>query len=296
MAMTKVRGNPDLAASTAKNPMSLDFHKMHGAGNDFVLIDARGRTFDLTPEHASRISDRHRGVGCDQILVLRDAGSPGALARYEIWNSDGSPASQCGNGARCIGLYLEMSGESNTAHFTVESPSGNVAMRRCADGEFELGMGKPSFAIEDVPITLEPENGLYHLESPWGMLEFGAVSMGNPHALVLTRNIDNPEIPEIGSFISRHEVFPEGCNAGFAQLAGAGRISLRVVERGAGETLACGSGACAAVAILRRAGKVGDKVDVFLPGGHLVIKWPGNRESLTMKGPAEHVFRGTMNE
>jgi diaminopimelate epimerase len=128
------------------------------------------------------------------------------------------------------------------------------------------------------------------------MLEFGAASMGNPHALVLTSDIDSEEIPEIGAFISKHEVFPDGCNAGFAQLADLEKIRLRVVERGVGETLACGSGACAAVAILRRAGRVGDLVDVFLPGGHLVIKWRGNTEPLTMKGPAVHVFRGTMNE
>lgn len=183
--------------------MSLDFHKMHGAGNDFVLIDARGRNFNVTPALATRISDRHLGVGCDQILVLRDAGSPGALARYEIWNCDGSPASQCGNGARCIGLYLEMNGDSPNGAFSVESPAGDVTMRRCPDGEYEIEMGVPSFRPADVPLKLESENGLYQLDSPWGMLEFGAASMGNPHALVLTRDIDNPQIPEIGAFISR---------------------------------------------------------------------------------------------
>ena len=276
--------------------MSLDFHKMHGAGNDFVLIDARGMEFIIDPALAAGISDRQRGVGCDQILVLRDAIEPGNRARYEIWNSDGSPASQCGNGARCIGLYLEIIGETGAGPFTVESPAGVIKMRRCDDGEYEIEMGVPSFEASTIPVKLESIEGLYHLDSPWGVLEFGAASMGNPHALVITRDIDNAEIPEIGAFISKHEVFLNGCNAGFAQLAGPGKIHLRVVERGAGETLACGSGACAAMAILHQAGRVGDVVDVFLPGGHLVIKWRGNQEPLTMKGPAEHVFRGNMNE
>ena len=276
--------------------MALTFHKMHGAGNDFVLIDARTQKLALNPELAARIADRHLGIGCDQILVVRDANLPEHRARYEIWNSDGSPAQQCGNGARCIGLYLDMNGETGTAPFTVESPAGAVTIRRCSDGEFEIEMGVPDFEPASIPVNLEPEAGQYQLDSPWGRLEFGAVSMGNPHALLLTRDIDSPEIPGIGAWVSTHAAFPEGCNTGFAQIAGPAKIHLRVVERGAGETLACGSGACAAVAILRQAGRVEDEVDVFLPGGHLVIKWRGAGKPLIMKGPAEHVFRGTLNE
>jgi len=276
--------------------MKLLFHKMHGAGNDFVLIDARQQAFDVTPELAARLGDRHRGIGCDQILVLRDARQAGNVARYEVWNSDGSPAGQCGNGARCIGLYLEMDAAADGKPFTVESPAGPVSIQRSPDGEFEIEMGVPSFEAETVPLRLEDTDGWYHLDSPWGVLEFGAVSMGNPHAVFLTRNIDNPEIPAIGAFINANDAFPDGCNVGFAQLAGPGKVHLRVVERGAGETLACGSGACAAVAILHRFGRVGNEVDVFLPGGHLVIKWSGNQNPMVMKGPAEHVFRGTLNE
>ena len=276
--------------------MSIEFHKMHGAGNDFILIDARGGEFDLNPALASRMADRHLGIGCDQILVLREPVNPGNRVRYEIWNSDGSPAAQCGNGARCIGLYLEMNQESGTGQFGLESPSGVVTVTRCDDGEYEAGMGVPEFDAAAVPVNLEKEKDLYYLESPWGRLEFGAASMGNPHALLITNDIESREIPEIGNFISTHEAFPEGCNVGFAQLRSTQQIRLRVIERGAGETLACGSGACAATAILRRAGRVGDVVDVFLPGGHLVIKWRGNKEPVTMKGPAEHIFRGIMNE
>jgi diaminopimelate epimerase len=275
--------------------MSIVFHKMHGAGNDFVLLDLREQDYPLDPGRAGLISDRHRGVGCDQILVVRKPARPENVACYEIWNSDGSQALQCGNGARCIGLYLELNGEIDGEPFALESPSGNILMQQCADGQFEVDMGVPDFEPARVPLDLVPDDGRYRLESSWGQLEFGAVSMGNPHALVLIDDIDNARIQDIGAFISTHELFPEGCNVGFAQVENRGKIQLRVYERGAGETLACGSGACAAVALLRQSGRVDDVVDVLLPGGHLVIKWPGNHQPVKMKGPAEHVFRGTLN-
>jgi diaminopimelate epimerase len=274
----------------------LQFHKMHGAGNDFVLIDARGAAQVFDPRQASHIANRHHGIGCDQILVLRDAQQAGCRLRYEIWNADGSPAAQCGNGARCIGLYLELSGETGAEPFTVESPAGPVTLTRCEDGEYEVAMGVPDFRPEAVPLNLPGREGAYRLDSPWGPLELGAVSMGNPHALLLVDDISDPRIPEMGAWISTHGAFPEGCNAGFAKVLGPETIRLRVVERGAGETFACGSGACAAVAILRRSGRVGGRVDVLLPGGLLVIKWPEAAGPLTMKGPAEHVFRGSVNE
>jgi diaminopimelate epimerase len=276
--------------------MPLEFHKMHGAGNDFVLIDARGSDYQLEAGAAARIADRHTGIGCDQVLILREPGSPDNDAAYEIRNADGSRAAQCGNGARCIALYLRMQDHPNASTLRVESPSGPVTLQACDDGEFEVGMGVPRFSPAAVPLNLEARNGWYRLDSPWGLLEFGAASMGNPHALLLTENIRAPEIPELGAYLGRHEAFPEGCNVGFAQLDGSDRIRLRVIERGVGETLACGSGACAAMAILHRARRVGDAVDVVLPGGRLVIKWRGNNRALTMKGPAVHVFRGTMDE
>jgi diaminopimelate epimerase len=276
--------------------MPIEFHKMHGAGNDFVLIDARSADFDLDARTAGRIADRHFGVGCDQILVLREARDPANRARYEIRNADGSPAGQCGNGARCIALYLDLHDGGDGSRYTVESPSGVVSMQSCRDGEFEVDMGVPRFAAEQVPLTLPDESGRYRLDSPWGSLEFGAVSMGNPHAVLTITDIQDSRLASIGAFIGSHEVFPEGCNVGFAQIEHADRIRLRVVERGAGETLACGSGACAAVAVLARDGRVGQSVEVLLPGGRLVIKWPGIGDPVTMKGPAHYVFRGTMNE
>lgn len=269
---------------------------MHGAGNDFVLVDARIQPFEVNAERAAFIADRKHGIGCDQILVLRDSSNDSCLLRYEIWNPDGSRAAQCGNGARAIGLYMALNGEAPGQPFKVESPSGTVTMSRCADGEFEIDMGVPRFDPRTVPVALEPENGLYHTDSPWGLLEFGAASMGNPHAVLIMPSIDHRDIPEIGTFLGAHEIFPQGVNVGFAEVQSADAIRLRVVERGAGETLACGSGACAAVAVLQCQGLVGERVDVALPGGHLVIKWRGNNKTLTMKGPAQHVFRGTMNE
>jgi diaminopimelate epimerase len=156
-------------------------------------------------------------------------------------------------------------------------------------------MGVPAFEPERVPVNLSPQNGIYRFDSPWGPLSFGAVSMGNPHALIEVEDIGQAALETVGAFLSGHDVFAEGCNAGFAQVVDRGAIHLRVYERGAGETLACGSGACAAVAVLRQWGRVDDEVNVFLPGGHLVIKWPGTGANVMMKGPASHVFRGTLS-
>ena len=275
--------------------MSVVFHKMHGAGNDFVLLDLREQDYPLDPQRAGLISDRHRGVGCDQILVMRKPARPENIACYEIWNSDGSQALQCGNGARCIGLYLQLSGDIDRESFTLESPSGKIMLQQCADGQFEVNMGMPEFEPARVPLNLVPNDGKYWLESPWGPLEFAAVSVGNPHALVIIDDVADIRLQEIGAFIGTHDSFPLGCNVGFAQVESRGRIRLRVYERGTGETLACGSGACAAVAVLRKSGRVDVVVDVLLPGGHIVIKWPGNLRSIVMKGPAAHVFTGTLN-
>jgi diaminopimelate epimerase len=230
--------------------MPVTFHKMHGAGNDFVLFDLRDQDFKLDSQRAGMIADRRLGIGCDQILVLR----------------------------------LEL-----------ESPSGTIRLRSCDDGEFEVEMGVPKFATASVPTTLKPDSGIYPLDSPWGRLELGVASMGNPHALMVVDDISDSTIPAKGAFISTHKAFPEGCNAGFAEVQNRRKIRLRVYERGAGETLACGSGACAAMAILRRSKLLDGVVDVLLPGGLLVIKWPGGQQQLTMRGPADYVFKGKLN-
>lgn len=277
--------------------IELRFHKMHGAGNDFVLLDLRETDLAIDADRARALADRRLGIGCDQLLILHPPANAGSLARYEIRNADGGPAGQCGNGARCIALYLAMTGEAGDdagdATFTLDSPSGPVNLRRCADGEFEVDMGEPRFEPARVPVRIEPAAGRYSLASPWGQVEFRAASMGNPHALVVVDDVAAAPLETVGAWLARHEVFPEGCNAGFAEIEDRSRIRLRVFERGAGETLACGSGACAAVAMLRQDDLVGETVDVFLPGGHLVIKWPGTGP-VGMKGPAVHVFNGCL--
>lgn len=273
---------------------NLVFHKMHGAGNDFVLLDWRDSARQLDVTQAALLADRRLGIGCDQILIVRASDNPGCLAAYEIRNADGSPAGQCGNGARCIALYLLMQGATST-HFMLDSPAGPIAVSCCEDGEFELDMGQPRFAPDQVPINLSGKDHFYQLESPFGTLQFGAVSMGNPHALLQVADVENAQVAEIGRFLCQHSSFPEGCNIGFAQIMDRSTIRLRVFERGAGETLACGSGACAAVAILHRSGQVDQEVKVFLPGGLLVIKWSAVDRGVRMKGPATHVFTGTLS-
>ena len=276
-------------------PAKLTFHKMHGAGNDFVLLDLREQELDVDAAWASHLADRHRGIGCDQLLILRPPRQNGTQLRYEIRNADGSQAGQCGNGARCIALYLAMNGEADTGTVVLESPSGVVRIDRCADGEFEVDMGIPSFEPAKIPINLSPQGDGYGLDSPWGPLRFEAASMGNPHALLEVDDIDRADVATVGPFLSRHEVFSQGSNVGFVQVMDRSHIRLRVFERGAGETLACGSGACAAVAMLRLRNRLNDVVNVFLPGGHLVIKWPGTGNNISMKGPASHVFSGIVS-
>lgn len=271
----------------------LTFDKLHGAGNDFVLLDLRGAPRDIDAATARHLADRHLGIGCDQLLILHPPMRPGSLARYTIRNADGSESRQCGNGARCIALYLTRTGEAGAAPFTLDSPAGPVLVEPSADGEFEITLGEPEFAPERIPLQFAPSDGLYRLDSPFGELRFRAASMGNPHALIEVDDVDAAPVATAGAWLARHPVFPEGCNVGFAGIRDRSNIRLRVYERGAGETLACGSGACAAVAMLRRADLVDDEVTVFLPGGRLVIKWPATGR-VRMKGPATHVFSGTV--
>ena len=270
------------------------FHKMQGAGNDFILLDWRAADHDISAQQTQHLADRHHGVGCDQLLILRPDPGPGSVARYEIRNADGSAAGQCGNGARCIGLYLFRLGEVGDQPFQLDSPAGPIRLQRCADGEFDVDLGAPDFLARNIPLALDPTDGTYSLDSAWGPVHFGAVSMGNPHALIEVDDIAAAAVATLGPLVGQHAVFPLGCNVGFAQVVDDGNIRLRVFERGAGETLACGSGACAAVAILRRAGRVADQVNVFLPGGRLVIKWDGPGGRIRMKGPADYVFRGVL--
>lgn len=275
--------------------MALAFSKMHGIGNDFVILDRRGITAPLSPALAARLADRHFGVGCDQVITIEDA-APGALARYRILNQDGSPAGQCGNGLRCVAAWLWRAHPDAGATILLDSDAGRLACTRLPNGDIRAAMGEPRFAPERVPFVASQESTRYLLGVDGRSVEIGVASMGNPHALVVVPRIDDAPVAELGPKIERHARFPERVNVGFVELVDRGAIRLRVHERGVGETLACGSGACAAVAILRQRGLVDARVAVQLPGGILDIHWEGPGSDVTMAGPARFVFEGTWND
>jgi len=272
----------------------LRFTKMHGAGNDFVVLDLRG---DQPPPDAAlcrALADRHTGVGCDQILTVETPRAAGVLARYRIWNADGSASQQCGNGARCVAAWLVRDG-AGADDFVLESPAGLHAVTR-EDAGYRIAMGVPEFVPARIPMAgVDAAQPLYTLPVDGvGTLAFGAASMGNPHAVIEVDDVDAADVERIGRALQASSWFPESVNVGFAQVLGEGGIRLRVFERGVGETLACGSGACAAVAVLARRGRTGRSVAVSLPGGTLHIDWPADDVTLSMAGPAAFVFEGEL--
>ena len=272
--------------------MAISFHKMHGLGNDFVVLALRDQTFPIDSKRAIQLADRNTGIGCDQVLVLRKPVNGPQLANFEVWNSDGSTAEQCGNGVRCLGLYLKMCQETPDGPFLLTGPAGNVSIRCLQGDQVQVDMGSPVFAADQIPVQLQAENHLYCLDIEQNQYFVGAVSMGNPHSLLLLDDVKNADISHLGALISQNDAFPEGCNAGFAQIVDRDNIFLRVYERGASETLACGSGACAAMSSLRQANMVSDTVTVTQSGGNLIISWMGGEKPVIMMGPATHVFEG----
>jgi diaminopimelate epimerase len=274
--------------------MAVTFHKMHGLGNDFILLDLRQQHFPINKNLAKQLANRHTGIGCDQILVLRQPANDQQTASFEIWNSDGSRAEQCGNGVRCMGLYLNMQPGAITGRFLLGGPTGEVKIECLDDNLVRVDMGKPVFEAQQVPLLLEAEDGWYPLDIDQQRYPIGAVSMGNPHALMIVNDIDTTDVSSLGTAISQHPAFPQGCNAGFAEIVDRGNIRLRVYERGAAETSACGSGSCAAMAILRRANLVDKTVNVHQKGGNLIISWTEGEETVIMTGTATHVFKGIL--
>lgn len=268
---------------------------MHGLGNDFVVIDAINQTLDLTPEQVRFIADRHRGVGCDQVLLVEAAKSQNVDFGYKIFNQDGGEVGQCGNGARCFARYVVDKGLTQKTEIAVETASGVVRPRLEADGQVTVDMGVPNFAPKSVPFESNVESDSYKLSLNGNDVDIGSVSMGNPHALVLVDDVDNAPVASWGPLIESHARFPERVNAGFLQVASRTQLRLRVYERGAGETQACGTGACAAMAVAHQWGMVDDAVTVQLRGGELLIRWAGGQSSLLMTGPAETVFEGTID-
>jgi diaminopimelate epimerase len=269
------------------------FSKMHGIGNDFVVIDARLSPLALAPERIRALADRHTGVGCDQLLSVEAPRDPSCAFYYGIWNADGSPSGQCGNGVRCVAAWLHRAGAlALDVPVRIQSPSGPVGVRVLDAQRVTVDMGEPAFEPARIPFLAEASGVAYPLLLASGEIRIGAVSMGNPHAVMEVDDLADPALEQLGPQITGHPRFPEGANAGFVQILDRGHLRLRVHERGAGWTQACGTGACAAMAVLRRRGRVDERVQVDLPGGRLQIDWRGPGHTLWMTGPAAFAFEG----
>jgi diaminopimelate epimerase len=285
--------------------MQIHFTKMQGAGNDFVVLDETRRLLDLTTAQFRRLADRHFGVGADQILCVRPAPAPDVDFEYVIHNADGQEVEHCGNGARCFFQFVREHGLSNKEVIRVRTVNRVLTLHRLADGRISVDMGAPVFDIQRVPfdnIGLEPERVSAGEKWPLELTQNGhqetvlvsVVSMGNPHAVQIVDDVANAPVAQQGPLIEQHARFPKRVNAGFMQIANRSHIRLRVFERGAGETLACGTGACAAVASGIRLGLLDARVDVDTHGGRLTVEWDGADGSVKMTGPAVTVFSGDM--
>lgn len=272
--------------------MPLRFSKMHGAGNDFVVIDCRKQPFALDADAIRLLGDRHFGIGFDQLLTIEPARDPSCAYAYGIWNTDGTRSGQCGNGLRCVARWLARERLIGAGLTWLESPSGPVGVELSEGGDVRANMGEPRFAPDAIPLLAVGEAAQYRIEVDGREVAIGAVSMGNPHAVIEVDSVERAPVSELGPGIEGSADFPRGCNVGFAQVLARDAIALRVWERGVGETLACGSGACAAVAVLRLRDRVDDDVRVALPGGELRIHWRGPGHPLWMSGPATFVFEG----
>jgi diaminopimelate epimerase len=273
--------------------MQLRFSKMHGIGNDFVVLDCRQRAFPLDAAQIRALADRHTGVGFDQLLSIEPARNPACAFYYGIWNADGSPSGQCGNGVRCVAAWLHRAGALALGDsVTIESPSGPVTVRLLGANEVTVDMGEPVFEPARIPFAADATADRYEIVVGDERLDIGAVSMGNPHAVVVVENLTAPALQRLGPLLTNHPRFAQGANAGFVQRLDRSHLHLRVHERGAGWTRACGTGACAAMAVLHRRGDVDDSVAVELPGGTLRIDWAGPGHTLWMTGPAAFAFEG----
>ena len=272
--------------------MKLKFSKMHGLGNDFVVLDGVRQPVSLTPEQLRYLADRNFGVGCDQILLVEKPGRTDVDFRYRIFNADGSEVEQCGNGARCFVRFVHDVGLTDKREIRVETLKGVIAPRLEANGNVTVDMGEPRFLPADIPFLHDDDVVVYNLDVADETLEIGVVSMGNPHAVQVVDNVEQAPVGEHGPLIENHQRFPQRVNAGFMQVVDKHAIKLRVYERGSGETLACGTGACAAVVSGIRRGLLESPVRVTTRGGDLNIAWGGPGRPVLMSGPAVTVFTG----
>ena len=272
---------------------ALKFSKMHALGNDFVVIDALTQHVEMTEERAQKIANRHTGIGCDQILLIEAPSNPHIDFGYRIFNQDGSEVSQCGNGARCFAKYVSDRKLTGKNRIMVETRAGEMELQINKDRTFSVTLGIPNFQLDLIPY-LGPciESSACTLEIDADTLDFWLVSLGNPHAVIQVPSVTEAEVERIGSALQQHPNFPESVNVGFMQVINRQEIRLRVFERGAGETLACGSGACAAVISGIKNGLLDSAVTVNLPLGQLTIEWAGQDQAVKLSGPATSVFHG----
>lgn len=275
--------------------MSLAFTKMHGTGNDFVVIDATRERFRPTPELLARLTDRRYGVGCDQVLVIESPSTADADFDYRIFNADGSEVGQCGNGSRALARYVRSHGLSAKERLRIRTATATMELEYLADGQVRVNMGPPRLEPAQIPFTAAARAERYTLTLDDGApLQIGAVGMGNPHAVIEVADVDTAPVAELGQRLQRHPAFPQSVNVGFLQVLDRGRARLRVYERGAGETLACGSGACAAMAAGRLWGKLDERVVFEVRGGELVLEWAGESQPVFLTGPAVTVYQGEL--
>lgn len=275
--------------------MRLQFTKMHGLGNDFVVLDRVTQRFNIDADLIRTLADRHFGIGCDQVLVVDIPSIPEADFRYRIYNCDGSEVEHCGNGARCFAKFVRDHQLTGKRRIAVETAKGMIEVRVTRSNQYCVNMGTPWLEPADIPFVADARANSYDLEVDCQHYEIGAVSMGNPHAVLVVDDVDTAPVHELGPKIEHHPRFPNRVNVGFMQIISRGHIKLRVFERGAGETLACGTGACAAVVSGNLRGLLDRRVKVELPGGTLNIEWGGEGKPLEMIGPAARVFDGEIH-
>ena len=275
--------------------MRLKFTKMQGLGNDFVVFDFTTEVVALSPAQAARIADRHFGVGCDQILIVEKSQKDNVDFKYRILNADGSEVGQCGNGARCFVRYVHEKGLSTKNPIVVETMTGEMTLHAQEGSDLvTVNMGVPNFEPTGIPLDMPSRQNIYQLTIQGQKVDFSALSIGNPHAVIIVDDVSTAPVLELGSALEPHALFPEKANIGFMQINSRSDINLRVFERGSGETIACGSGTCAAVAAGIVNGKLDNKVTAHLTGGDLQIEWSGEGSPVMMTGPANTSFEGEL--
>ncbi|CCG85597.1 diaminopimelate epimerase [Erwinia piriflorinigrans] len=270
----------------------MQFSKMHGLGNDFMVVDAVTQNVYFSPELIRRLADRHLGIGFDQLLIVEPPYDPDLDFHYRIFNADGSEVAQCGNGARCFARFVRLKGLTNKNEIRVSTQSGRMVLSITQDELVCVNMGEPNFEPQQIPFRAQKAENIYLMRAVEQTVMCGVVSMGNPHCVLQVDNVKTAAVETLGPVLESHERFPERVNVGFMEVVHREHIRLRVYERGAGETQACGSGACAAVAVGIQQGLLAEKVRVDLPGGSLNIAWKGPGHPLHMTGPATHVYDG----